>query len=240
MGKKSVITRNGGAISIGLLLLAALYLTSQHSYLLFHSVIELFTIIVAAEIFVIAWNARSYINNNYLLFIAIASVFVALLDFFHTLAYEGMGVFSSQTANLATQLWVAARYLQSISWLIAPFFLRRKLKLHLELVAYALVTGLLILSIFYWQNFPTAYVEGVGLTSFKEGQRICDFIIFSRLDWITALATPGIRSKCFTPFSSFPDPYHRLRDRLHVLYQRLWGSQSDRSLPPVGCFLFFV
>ena len=40
----------------------------------------------------IAWNARGYINNNYLLFIGIASVFVAFIDVFHTLAYEGMGV----------------------------------------------------------------------------------------------------------------------------------------------------
>ncbi len=168
MEKRFVIARDSETILAGSLLLIVIYLTSLYSYLLFHSVIELFTIIVAAGIFVIAWNARGYINNNYLLFIGIASVFVALLDFFHTLAYEGMGVFSNQTANLATQLWVAARYLQSISWLIAPFFLGRKLKLHLQFAAYFLITGILLASIFYWHNFPAAYVEGVGLTTFKK------------------------------------------------------------------------
>jgi signal transduction histidine kinase len=174
MDKKSIIIRNAGAIFTGFLLLAALYLTSLHSYLLFHSVIELFTIIVAAGIFVIAWNARAYINNNYLLFIGIASVFVALLDLLHTLAYEGMGVFPDQTANLATQLWIAARYLQSLAWLIAPFFLGRRLRIHLQFEAFILITGLLLLSIFYWQNFPVAYVDGLGLTPFK---KISEYVI---------------------------------------------------------------
>ncbi len=168
MDKRFVTIRNAGAFALGLLLLVALYLTSLHSYLLFHSLIELFTIIVAAGIFVIAWNARCYLNNNYLLFIGIASVFVALLDLLHTLAYEGMGVFPDRTANLATQLWIAGRYLQSLSWLIAPFFLGRRLRVHLQFGAYVLVTGLLLLSIFYWKNFPVAYVDGLGLTAFKK------------------------------------------------------------------------
>ena len=30
-----------------------------------------------------------------------------------------------------------------------------------------LLTGLLLLSIFYWQIFPVAYVDGAGLTAFK-------------------------------------------------------------------------
>ena len=142
-------------------------MTSAHSYLLFHTLIELFTIIVAAGIFVIAWNARAYINNNYLLFIGIASVFVAFIDVLHTLAYKGMGVFGSETANLATQLWIAGRYVQAISWLTAPLFLGRRLRLPAQIGAYALLTGLLLLSIFYWQIFPVAYVNGTGLTAFK-------------------------------------------------------------------------
>ena len=174
MNKKSMIIRNSEALFTGLLLLIALYLTSLHSYLLFHSVIELFTIIVVGGIFVIAWNARGYINNNYLLFIGIASVFIALLDLLHTLAYQGMGVFSDPTANLATQLWIAARYLQSLSWLIAPFFLGRRLRIRLQIGAYFLATALLLLSIFYWHIFPVAYLAGVGLTPFK---KISEYVI---------------------------------------------------------------
>lgn len=174
MQKSAALIRNNAAILPAVVLLAGLYLTSLYNYLLFHSLVELFTIAVAACIFMIAWNARSYLNNNYLLFVGIAAIFIAFLDLFHTLAYQGMGVFADKTANTATQLWVAGRYLQALSLLIAPFFIGRKLKISVQLVAYFLVTGLLLGSIFTWHIFPVAYVEGTGLTTFK---KVSEYII---------------------------------------------------------------
>ncbi len=168
MSTKSGLVGDISAFSGGLLLLVAMYLTSLHSYLLFHSLVEVFTIVVAVGLFMIAWNAREYINNHYLLFIGIASLFVAFLDLLHTLAYEGMSVFPGDTANLATQLWVAGRYVQSISWLMAPLFLKRRLRVGFEIGAYLVAITLLALSIFYWQVFPVAYVPGAGLTEFKK------------------------------------------------------------------------
>ncbi len=178
LNKQSVLVRNRGAILVGALLLLSLYLVSRQSYLLFHSLIELFTIIVASGIFVIAWNARGYLHNNFLLFIAIASIFVALLDLLHTLAYEGMGVFAADTANLATQLWIAGRYVQGFSWLLAPLFLGRRLRVDILIAGYALVTGLLLLSIFYWQVFPQAYIAATGLTMFKKVSEYLVSLIF--------------------------------------------------------------
>ena len=174
MNGDSVLMRHRGTIGLGSLLLIALYLTSLYSYLLFHTVVELFTIVVAGGIFVLAWNTRAYLNNNYLLFIAIAYVFVAILDLFHTLAYQGMGVFPGATADLATQLWIAGRYLQAFSWLLAPLFLARKFRPALQLAAYTAVTVLLLLSIFHWPIFPATYVDGAGLTDFK---KISEFLI---------------------------------------------------------------
>ncbi len=174
MNKNSVWIRGGGAVLAGLLVLLSLYLVSLQNYLLFHSLIEVFTIVVAAGIFMIAWNARSYMDSNYLLFVGIASVFVALIDLLHTLAYKGMAVFPGDTTNLATQLWVAGRYLQSLSWLLAPLFIRRKVRLDLQIGAYVVTTCLILLSILYWHIFPVAYVPGVGLTIFK---KISEYVI---------------------------------------------------------------
>ncbi len=158
-----------GIITIltGGLVLFGLYLTSFYSYLLFHSLAEIFSIVVACAIFMLAWNTRHFMDENYFLFVGIAYLFVAILDTFHTLAYRGMGVFSGSGANLPTQLWIAGRYLQTISLLLAPLFVNRDLKPYLTLTAYTLVTGLVLLSIFYWQTFPLAYSEAGGLTSFK-------------------------------------------------------------------------
>jgi signal transduction histidine kinase len=148
--------------------LLGLYLTSLYSYLLFHSLAEMFSIVVACGVFMVAWNGRRFLDNNYLLSIGIAYVFIAGIDLIHTLAYKGMGVFPGFDANLPTQLWIAGRYLQSLSLLVAPMFIHRRLKTHLIFAIYAVVFGLLLASIFYWRVFPDCYVEGVGLTSFKK------------------------------------------------------------------------
>jgi signal transduction histidine kinase len=164
----------GVAILSGLLVLLALFLSSLQSYLLFHNLAEIFSIVIACAIFMFAWNARHFLENNYLLFIGIAYLFVAGLDLFHTLAYKGMRVFPGDDANLPTQLWIAARYLQSISLLIAPLLLRRKLNPYYVFIGYAVAVGLLLGSVFYWHVFPDCYIEGVGLTPFK---KISEYII---------------------------------------------------------------
>lgn len=150
-----------------LLVLVGLYLSRLESYLLFHSLVEIFSIVIAVGVFVIAWNSRDFLDNNYLLFIGISFLFVGLLDGLHTLAYQGMGVFRGYDADLATQLWICARYMQAASFLIAPFFLGRKMRAWPVMGAYAGVTTLLLLSIFSWDIFPACFVEGVGLTPFK-------------------------------------------------------------------------
>ncbi len=162
------------AILLGILVLFGLYLTSLYSYLLFHSLVELFSIVVACSIFVVAWNSRRFLDNNYLLFIGIAYLFIGGLDLIHTLAYSGMGVFQGYDTNLPTQLWIAARYVESLSLFVAFLFLRRKLKGKFVFVGYTLLTSLLLASIFIWNIFPQSFVEGVGLTPFK---KISEYII---------------------------------------------------------------
>jgi PAS domain S-box-containing protein len=170
----SVVAKKYVYILIAILIFIGLYLASLYSYLLFHSLAEIFSIVVACGIFVIAWNSRQFFENNYLLFIGIAYLFVGGLDLIHTLAYTGMGVFKGYETNLATQLWIAARYMQSISLLIAPLLFRRKLRVNLVFTGYALATSIFLFSIFYWDIFPLCFIEGVGLTPFK---KISEYII---------------------------------------------------------------
>jgi diguanylate cyclase (GGDEF)-like protein/PAS domain S-box-containing protein len=163
------------SLLIGGLLLSGLYLTTLYSYLLFHSLAEVFSIVIAFSIFILAWNCRDVIDNSYLLFLGIAYLFVGFIDIIHTLSYAGMGVFSGFGANLPTQLWIAARYLQSISLFIAYFILeKRKVKINFILLGYTIVLSLLFLSIFYWKIFPACFIEGTGLTPFK---KISEYII---------------------------------------------------------------
>ena len=155
------------ALVFWLFILALLYLFSLHSYLLFHVVVELFSIAIALCVFMIAWNSRQLISNNYLLFIGIAYLFMGCIDLAHTLSYKGMNIFSGIDANVPTQLWIAGRYLQSISLLIALFFFRKRLNTNIIFTCYLMVTVVILLSIFSANIFPDCFVEGKGLTQFK-------------------------------------------------------------------------
>ena len=152
----------------GLLILAGLYVSSLYNYLLFHNLAEIFSIVIAFGIFAIAWNSRLFLDNNYLLFIGIAYLFVGGLDLLHTFSYKGMAIFGGFGSNLPTQLWIAARYVESLSLLIAPLFFHRRLKTNLVFLGYSTVVALILLSTFFWKVFPVCFVEGVGLTLFKK------------------------------------------------------------------------
>jgi hypothetical protein len=148
--------------------LIGLYFTASINYLVFHSLAEIFSIVIAFSIFVIAWNSQKYSRNPYLLFIGIAYLFIALLDLLHTLSYKGMPLFTDYD-YYANQLWIGARYMESTTLLLAFIFLRwSKLpNANFIFAVYFVLSAVLIASIFYWKIFPECFVEGIGLTPFR-------------------------------------------------------------------------
>lgn len=150
-----------------LFVLSGLYLTSLYSYLLFHSITEIFSIAISCGIFMIAWNSRKIMENNYLLFLGISYLFVGCIDLAHTLAYKGMALFRGFDANLPTQLWIIGRYMQSLSLVAAPLLLKRRFNPFFIFNAFFLMTLLLLADVFYWGIFPACFIEGIGLTPFK-------------------------------------------------------------------------
>jgi hypothetical protein len=81
-------TKRNLSLLLGILLLFGLYLTSLYNYLLFHSIAELFSVVVASGIFILAWNSRRFLENSYLVLLGIAYLFIGALDTLHTLSYE--------------------------------------------------------------------------------------------------------------------------------------------------------
>ncbi|MGA2368490.1 MAG: MASE3 domain-containing protein [Dehalococcoidia bacterium] len=165
----------------GIIILAAIYLTSLYNYLLSHTVIELCSIVVCFSIFIIAWNSRRYTDNHYYTFLGIAYLYVGILELMHTLTYEGMPLFLTYTSGTDTQLWVAARYLQSIALLIAPIFIQRRFRASFTLWGLALLTVLILLTMFLWNIFPVAYIWGEGPTLFYIVSEfvVCSFFIMA-------------------------------------------------------------
>ncbi|MCE5221628.1 MAG: hypothetical protein LLF98_10300 [Clostridium sp.] len=153
-----------------LFIAVALYLTNLYDYLLFHSFAELFSTTIGFTLFVIAWNSRNFSKQNfdYLIFIGIAYMFVSFLDLLHTLSYHGMNIFKGYDFY-ANQLWIGARYLESISLLVPFIFMhfKKHLSPYFTFTIYTIITLTIIASIFYFKVFPICFIDGKGQTQFK-------------------------------------------------------------------------
>ncbi|MEI7849384.1 MAG: MASE3 domain-containing protein, partial [Chloroflexota bacterium] len=169
--------------TVGLAVLG-LYLTSLISYLLFHALVEVSSIVVGFSMLLLVWNARHWLKNTTILGLGVALGAASSLDLIHMLAYKGMNIFVGYDSNLPTQLWIAARYLQSLSMLFALLFLASKPNQNASsssnpqektrqnydyvLVAFYAAITLLLLMLIFTRQFPVCYIEGQGLTPFKK------------------------------------------------------------------------
>jgi len=151
----------------GIAVLTGLWIESKSNYTLFHTLAEMFTVAVSFSIFMITYNTRRFLRNNYLLVLGTALLFIGFVDLLHALTYKGVEVFSADDSNRPTQLWLAGRYLQAGVLLAAPAALTRAtIKTRHILPILALLTAGLLASIFVWPIMPTAFGAS-GLTTFK-------------------------------------------------------------------------
>lgn len=157
-----------------------LYALSLENYLLFHTLTELFSTLIAYIVFLIIWKTKGFISNRYLIFIGVVSFFVGSYDLLHTLTFKGLEIFPELNINISMQAWIIARYLESTSFLIASILLFQKSKetdnsifnknsvyIKKIFLIYSIITGCLFISVWYLKNFPTCYIEGLGVTPFK-------------------------------------------------------------------------
>lgn len=152
---------------VGLVIvLALLHLIARNDYLLFHTLVEMIRIVVLAGLFALAWHTRYWASNSFLGVIGTAAIFIASLELLHTLSYKGIGIFPQDDGNLATQLWVAFRYLEAVAFLIGVMAVRWHISLMLPFAVFGAATVILAISVFFG-IFPDSYHEGTGLTPFK-------------------------------------------------------------------------
>ena len=160
-------------LGIGLFLIALLIRYD----LLFHSIAEVISIVIAGGIFFVGWNSRKYMNSSFFLIIGISFLFISAIDLLHTLSYTGMAIFVDFDTNLPTQLWIAARYWQCGSFLLASLAINKKINASYLMVSGVIIISAVLITIFYG-IFPTSYIEGTGLTPFKIVSEFIIIIIF--------------------------------------------------------------
>jgi hypothetical protein len=155
-------------VVIGVVLCVVLFFLRSYNYLFFHVAIELFTIAIVWAVFILVWNLRLIVSNNYLLVIGIGLAFVSCIDLLHTIAYKNMNIFSDVGANLSAQLWISARYTESLTFLVTPLFIGIRLRLRYFIGTYVVVVTTLLFAIFVWKTFPVCYIDAEQkLSTFK-------------------------------------------------------------------------
>ncbi|MEX2469996.1 MAG: MASE3 domain-containing protein [Pseudohongiellaceae bacterium] len=132
----------------------------------FHFWAESGAIIVGVMAMVTAGITYRYFQNSFLLIVSIGLGWSSLLDLGHTMTYSGMGFLATDDANLPTQIWLLARYLQAASLLAAVLLIDREqqyLKVHSAMALYTLVATISV----SFGYFPVAWDDVIGLTPFK-------------------------------------------------------------------------
>lgn len=139
---------------------------SFYNYLLFHTLAELFAIVVAILLSVVAWQTYPFSRNSFLMYLGCGYFWIGALDGIHALVYKGMSVFPITVANPATQFWIATRYSEALLLLTAPFFLKRPVARNSFFGAFGMI-AVVLYTLVMTGNFPDAFIEGQGLTPFK-------------------------------------------------------------------------
>ncbi|MGM0674533.1 MAG: MASE3 domain-containing protein [Spirochaetota bacterium] len=163
----STIFKYSAYAVLGAAALTLLYLLSLQHFLVFHFTAELISIAVAFSVFAVTWSARDRLEDGGLLLIGVSYLFVGSVDLFHTLSYEGTGLFPDYTSNLPTQLWLVARGLETAALLLGLRLMGRQVPQRTVVVAFAAATVALVASIIPFRVFPDAYLADTGLTTFK-------------------------------------------------------------------------
>ncbi|MBI5870770.1 MAG: SpoIIE family protein phosphatase [Actinobacteria bacterium] len=143
-------------------------------YLVFHLMAEFASIVVSFAIFTIGWYGYKQRSDTRNLALAITFFTVGILDFIHTLSFQGMpDLISTNSVSKAATYWIAARLVAAVGLLLVPLipekappgWLRPRL---LALASLGLV-ALLVVMLNYTDLVPAMFEEGVGLTRLKTG-----------------------------------------------------------------------
>lgn len=150
-----------------LIILGGVFLEFGKNELLFHTILEMLSVVVAFTFSVIVLNTMERMRDQKIAVLGIAYLFVGILDIFHVLSFPGINVFGGNANNITTQIWIAARMLEVFSFLLAVQFsmvVRRK---NTFMISYGLYTSAILFLILETNLMPTTFDSIHGLSTFK-------------------------------------------------------------------------
>jgi diguanylate cyclase (GGDEF)-like protein len=146
---------------------------SAPTFLAAHSIMEIFSVIVAALIFFTGHGARESVRSIRSVALGYAFLAVALFDVLHFLSFIGMpDLVSPNTPHKAILFWLCGRFAAGVGlllYILIPDAPASRDPVRLGALAGVLLGVGTIAMVFLAvpQSLPATYVEGVGLTPLK-------------------------------------------------------------------------
>ena len=202
------------------------------AYLPLHSFVEVVSIVIAALVFGVVWNADGGARSGNLMILACGLLAVALIDFAHMLSYAGMPAFVTPASpQKAIFFWLAARAVAAAALLAAAW--REPQPLGSERSRYLLLAAALaIVAAAYWVGLyrdawlPRMFVPGAGLTAYKVGAEYLLIAVFATAALLyyrraragapdgillgSASALSALSELCFSLYSDVTDVFNLL------------------------------
>lgn len=161
----------------------------ESDFLVLHTIIELFSVVVAFVIFLQPWLSYWHGQVRYHLVLGMIFFAVGSFDLVHTFLYKGMPLLNDPySVTRATWLWICARLTESIGLGLAFIDMKSRRVLN-PILPFAVVATLTFLTIGYIvlvpESLPLLVVEGEGVTPLKySAEYFISFVHFIALSII--------------------------------------------------------
>jgi serine phosphatase RsbU (regulator of sigma subunit) len=174
------------------LMFSLLVATGRADFLGYHTVIEFIAASVGVAVFVVAWHTRHLVDDDFLVVLGVAQLFISTTTMMHALTYQGLTVFPGTTVTMSSQFWIITRFMQAAALVAAPAFIGARLKRpSLLLAAFGVPAAAAVYAVFSGV-FPITFVSGVGLTPFKvaaewaiiAGMGLGLWLLWRKRDWL--------------------------------------------------------
>jgi len=149
------------------------YAYSLSNDILVHSLIDIFIMAGSWIIFIIAWNSRFRLKNNFYLVWGVSYLFYGVIILFHFLLYENIGILND-AKNVSLFVWILGCYYLSICFWVSTFYTELSLNDHKFLWILFFII-LLIIGMFFSYLLLIPYMDDGQLTLFNI---ISELIIF--------------------------------------------------------------
>lgn len=149
-----------------------------YNTLTFHTIAELFTVIVAFSAFMMVLNTYSISQNSFLTFLGIAFGIISLFEIIHVLTFVGIDLFMFYHNDVNLFISIVPRLMQSFSILIAFLYIRRTLNMRLCIWTYSLVAVIAIGAIYYIGSFMMASISNADILVIFQALEISAAVLF--------------------------------------------------------------